>query len=420
VDPPRPTRWVLLVAVVAVTVVLVAVALVQLADGPDPPVDLGEPTADLRNGRTFIQDNLWSTPEHQYAVWVAPDGTPFAGRRLRGSEDWEVTNLAQIPGNPLAAPTADDEHNVYAIAVDASGYVHVAGNMHADPTRYIRSVRPGDLGEWQTAEFARSSAEVTYPQFVGLPDGTLLFFRREGVAGEGTVHLDALDPGAAEWRHVGAVLASPETGESAYLHDVAVDARSGSVHLLFEWRATGGSDTNNDVGYARSRDRGRTWETTDGRRLSLPISHATAETVVDTRPANSGLRNSGGLTVDADGHPHGVIVLEPVPGSRALEHVWHDGSTWQRTELDGSLLDGRPAIATSREGRVWMFGAKGGRLEAVDITDGSDGPRRSLAAVPPSWEATFDTEALRRFERIEILVPDAAAPRVVVTDLAPG
>ena len=77
------------------------------------------PAADLRNGQVFIQDNLWSAGRHQYAVWVGTGGTPYAGQAPPAGPRWKIVNLARLPGNPLAAPTADDEHNVYAVGVDA-------------------------------------------------------------------------------------------------------------------------------------------------------------------------------------------------------------------------------------------------------------------------------------------------------------
>src|SRR5262245_42723955 len=92
---------------------------------------------DLRNGQVFIQDNLWTTRTHQYAVWVGDTGTPYAARRARGSQTWKIVDLAKLRGNPLGAPTADDLHNVYAIATDARGGVHIAGNLHLSPFRYL-------------------------------------------------------------------------------------------------------------------------------------------------------------------------------------------------------------------------------------------------------------------------------------------
>src|SRR5262249_39290001 len=154
----------------------------------------------------------------QFAVWVGPDGTPFAGMRQRCSATWQRVNLATLPGNPLHAPTGSDLHDVFTVAVDSLGYVHIVGNMHGQPLRYIRSSSPGEITTGMTPPMPGASDVITYPQLVRLPDGTLLFWRREGVAGNGRILLDALDPGATAWRLVGTVLDGRPTGESPYLH----------------------------------------------------------------------------------------------------------------------------------------------------------------------------------------------------------
>lgn len=396
-------------SVVAV-VVLVAVGL--SFDAPR--------AADLRNGRAFIQDNLWSTASDQYAVWVGLDGTPYAGRRRRDGTGWEVVNLARLPGNPLAAPTADDEHNVYAIATDAMGGVHIAGNMHDDRLRYVRS-GPGGFGTWKETPAPAQHDRVTYPAFTSLPDGTLLFWRRVGSSGQGRIELDTLAPGASSWRSIGMVLDGRPSGEGPYLNHVAVDPASGTIHLLFQWRGSRDATTTNDVGYARSADEGRTWQASDGTPVSMPITHASAETVIDTRPSGSGLQNQGGLTVDAGGRPHGVLTFDLPGGGQVLEHVWADRGGWHREQLTDLGLSGRPQLAGTPDGRVWLLGVRGDEVEAIDITPGREhAPPQQLAQVPLGWEVNYDSQALARDGVVEMLIPDGSRPHVVEAPLTGG
>lgn len=407
----RWSRPIVLALSSILVVVLVALGLREPANGPVPD-------ADPRNGEVFIQDNLWTTAGAQYAVLVAPDGTPYAARRPVGSDGWSRVDLAAIAGNPLDAPTAPDDHNVYAIGVDASGRVHVAGNMHTDPLRYIRS-RSAGLGAWMPGPAPQPSDSVTYPTFVGLPDGTLLFWRRQGEAGEGRIVVDALRPGSARWRSLGTVLDGRPSGESPYLHHIAVD-RSGTIHVMFEWRGSTAVESNTDVGYARSEDGGRTWERSDGTRLQLPITHASAETVIEA-PPGSGLVNSGGMTVDAAGRPHGLVVFDRPGGEPVFEHVWLDRGQWEREELGDTFLDGRPALAGTPDGRVWMLGARGENLEAIDVTPGIERlETRTVARVPIGWEVNYDSQALARDGQVEMLIPDGGSPHVVVADLGEG
>ena len=392
---------------------LAALAVIAIRDA-----ETGSGVApDLRNGRIFIQDNLWSTKTHQYAVWVDEAGTPYAGRRQRGSDEWRIVDLGRLDRNPLAAPTADDQHNVYAIGTDSAGGVHIAGNMHGDPLRYVTS--DARLHGFRRTPAPDGASEINYPAFVGLPDGSLLFWRREGLAGDSVAAFDALRPGDRTWRPQQTVIDGRETAESAYLHRIAVDGSTGTIHMVFVWRTERGIENNNDVGYVRSTDGGRTWERSDGVQVQLPVTHATAETVVDTTSQDSGLLNAGGLTVDADGRPHGLIAYQRPIGEPAVVHVWLDDGTWQREQLEDLDLSGRPSIVGTPDGRVWLLGVRRGTVVAVDISSDRDRlPTREIADVPAGWEVTYDTQALALHGTVELLIPIGDEPHVVVADLS--
>lgn len=383
-------------------------------------ISSGSPTAekaDLRNGRTFIQDNLWSAGDRQYAVLVAQNGTPYAAVRHRGAEGWRSADLGTLPGNPLAAPTARDPHNVYVIGVDASGGVHVSGNMHNEPLRYVRDPS-GRLREWQRGPAPSRDSSVSYPAFVGLGDGSLLFWRRVGVAGAAVEKLDVLRPDAESWTALGAVLDGRPTGESPYLHHVAVDPSSGLLHLLYEWRGTAGVEANTDVEYARSPDGGVTWERSDGSRLDLPIVHGEGDTVIATSASDAGLLNQGGLTVDANGMPHGAVTFSQPSGGLLIKHVWLENGAWQTEDLADTGFSGRPQIAGTADGRVWLLGVRDGVALAIDVTPDTDRlEEQEIGPVPDGWELSLDSQALADRGAVETLVPLGATPNVLSVDL---
>lgn len=385
----------------------------------------GRPEIGLqRNGRAFVQDNLWTTGDEQYAVWVDEQGRPIAGKRALGDDAWTTFDLSTVTGNPLAAPTASDNHNVYAIAVDADGYVHVAGNMHADPLRYVRSLRPGDVTSWTAPGMVGADeSSVTYPTFARRADGTLLFFYRQGGSGQGDVLVNALDPGSGRWRRQAELIDGDSSRENAYLQHVAVDRRTGVIHVMFVWRGTPEATTNNDLSYARSDDGGITWTTAAGEPLALPLTHATAEVALDTPVQGSGLSNSGGLEVDADGHPHAAVLLHEPGAPNSVVHVWHDGTAWRRetvlTRIAGRL---RPAVVTTSAGDVLVLHADGRRagqstVWLLDVTPG----RERVAPVPlfevasARWEPVFDTQGLYRDDALHVLTPGAAGDCTTAT-----
>jgi hypothetical protein len=367
---------------------------------------------DLRNGQAFIQDNLWSTEQAEYAVWVDTDGRPWAGKRQHEDERWQTADLSLLPGNPLAAPTEDDTHNVYAIAVDSLGDVHVAGNMHGDPLRYVRTTRPGDLSSFEASQLAGPTESMTYPQFVAAPEGHLLFLRREGSPGDKRLVADRLERGGQDGRSLGPVVDGLALSERPYPHHLALDAMTGRLHLLVVWRGTQDVETNRDVSYAVSPDGGLTWQTSDGSPLVVPMTHATMELALRTGP-KSGVLNQGGLTTDAAGRPHAAVLFDPPGRERRIVHLWNDGAGWRTRDLAGDLVDGRPSIASLADGRLMLLGARDGTVQAVDITRGRSPAASSLVAVPEGWEATYDSQRLVREGRLSMLIPGGPQPRVV-------
>lgn len=364
------------------------------------------------NGTAFVNDNLWASGEEQFAVWAGRDGSPVVGRRRLPNGTWTVADLGDIPGNPLASPTEPDPHNVYAVAVDSEGYVHVAGNMHADPLRYARSVQPGSIDEWTAGTMVGTEeASVTYPAFVRAPDGGLLFFYRDGGAGGGDTILNRLAPGADTWQRVTTLLDGRASGESAYLQHVSVDPGRGAIHLMFLWRADESPSTNGDISYARSQDGGLSWEASDGSVLSLPITHATAEVVVATRTGALEVLNQGGLAVDGEGRPHGAFrARTPADGAGVL-HVWQEAGAWRHELLlaDRSI-GGRPAVASGDGGAYLLWTESQGRgRSTLWLTGLGDGPSTDdvmLARLPVAgWEPTFDSVALAERGRLHALLP---------------
>ena len=182
------------------------------------------PAADLRNGQVFIQDNLWSTAERQFAVWVAPDGTPVRGGRRRGSDDWTT---ATSPTRPQPARGADRRrsHNVYAIGTDRDRGVHVAGNMDANRLRYVRSRSSGCGGGAPARRRRRRQHQLSGVH--GAAGWDLAVLAAAGRRTRGSaLDADALQPGSA----MGAPRDDPRrrpAGESPYLHHIAVDPHTG-------------------------------------------------------------------------------------------------------------------------------------------------------------------------------------------------
>jgi hypothetical protein len=388
------------------------------------------------NSLPFTQDPLVTDGSRQYAVWISgPRRVPLLAWRDLPDGPWaEPLDLSAVPGSPFAAETKLDPHHSYALGVDARGSVHVAGNNHNEALRYARSA-PGDPTRWQAGEMIGSDEErVTYPAFVGLPDGTLLFFYRDGRAGHGDVYLNRLPAGSERWQRVGMLVAGRGSGESPYLNHVAV-SRDGAIHLSGCFRGKGGAAANRDVWHAAGDDGGATWRSAAGEALELPLTHETAPIVVPTPPHGSGLVNQMGMDVDTDGRPHVSYFHYDEAGATQVALASWDGARWHsrdlarlthRMETDTPIVDAsvaRPQIACTADGNVWavfraMHDGHGGWLSCIRCTPGL--PLHELPLYEGdlgTWEPTLDSRALRERDELHLLL--TPAPPYPVGEVGP-
>ena len=198
-----------------------------------------------------------------------------------------------------------DSHNSVVVGIDEAGYIHVAGNMHADPLVYFRSEHAFDVRSLQrVATMAGGPAEeqVTYPHFFNGPDGRLYFKHRYGTSGNGVELYKVFDAKTLKWRQLHETAFVDGEGErNGYFVGPTLES-DGMLHLAWVWRETPSANTNHDLSYARSPDLVN-WEASDGTPLALPIRLGTAE-IVDAVQVGGGLLNGHTpLGLDSQGRP---------------------------------------------------------------------------------------------------------------------
>lgn len=384
------------------------------------------------NAVAFTRDNVVTLPSGvQYAVWWDARKMPLIGKRAVGSDIWTTYDLSSVTGNPLGAPVLSDGHNNISVGVDSAGYVHVSGNHHNVPLRYVRTTSPGDITSWTTGMVGTQENSVTYPLFVNLPDGRLLFIYRNGESGDGDVYINRFDTSTLTWSRVSNPLAGSGLTpvQSPYLNQPCVGP-DGTLGLFVVYRISNQASGNHDLGYIKSADGGVTWTDAAGAPLTIPVaaSGVTAGATGSLLPlakasSGYGLINQSGAAIDSQGRPHTAVWLNdtspPGGANLTLHHIYWSGTAWVDELVIPSLNNGGQASTTlisrvstvcTNDGRTLLIYRKNradpDSLWVHDVTP--DQPRlepfRLCAIDLGGYEPTFDYTAVRTRNELNLLL----------------
>jgi hypothetical protein len=284
---------------------------------------------------------LLSRDGRQWVAYYDGDGRLVVASR--GGGDWVRASLDERIGW--------DSHTGIAMALDATGRLHLAANMHRSPLRYYREETVGDVRSLvrRSEMTGADESEVTYPRFLTAADGTLIFAYRSGRVGRGRDLLDAYDAPSGTWHRRFGLLDGGDT-RSAYWFGPVRD-QGGVDHLAWTWRDSNDAATNHDVCYARGDLARGTLARSDHEPLTLPIAPGAGE-VIDPVPPRAGLFNRLQLSLDDEGRPLVTYVKYDEYGSTQLYTARREPSGWTIHRTTGW---------TAR----WDFGGPGSLVEEI-------------------------------------------------------
>jgi len=287
-----------------------------------------------------------------YAAFWDSNMNPHVAKMKDGDSVWQTFNLGTLPGNPLVAPAPADEHNNLAIIVDGAGYIHVSGNMHRVPLNYVRSTAPGVITGWEAPGMVGTNElEVTYPVFVRLNDGNLLFFYRDGTSSDGDLVLNKYDTGTRTWTRVGMILKGHDwltaaDDVSAYPSRIVYDSTPNRMHMWWVWRDTIDISSNFDLCYMYSVDGGVTWKNAAGATVTLPVTPA--ETSVKVFAGGSGHVLTGAC-FDTSGNAHAAVRM----ADGEVRHYKRVGSSITYESLGTGM--GKTDLVPTPDGRIYAI-----------------------------------------------------------------
>ena len=383
-----------------------AARLVPLDDGDHATSEFGYGGASAINTVSFVRSSLKTVGDQQFVTWYGRhqfdanakfNNTIWIGRRTLGSPEWEVFRHPSFTAN-----TITDGHDVISYGIDGDGYMHVSWGMHGDAFHYSRSTAPVTgtapivLGP-DTTMTGRENT-VTYPQFLKLPDGDLLFLFREVASGNGDTFLNRYDTATKTWDNVHRsgntqlpfIKGTGWTPNyNAYPNMPQLGGPDGDDLLLtwcWRYEPVGGDSpanengyqTNNHFAFGRSPDAGLTWQRHDGTVYALPISRdgesgdpaTEAEQIMDI-PEGSSLINQASSCLDAEGNPVIASWWAPETASDNYRRQYmvvfrDDDGVWQKRAVSNRTIDpagtkydenhvrnlGRPIVVHDDSGRI--------------------------------------------------------------------
>ena len=283
-------------------------------------------------------DRVWSGHTVPFAISTGKDKLYLAY--------YDANRQLTVAQRPLNAPShwvyhkldtwlGWDSHNLIAMALDRSGALHIAANMHVDPLTMFRSDAGGDVRNLRRVPLMVDAAlekAMTYPVFLKNQQGQLIFKYRNGSSGRGDEIYTVYDEKSQTWAALtDSPLVDGEGKRNAYFMG-PVKGQDGYFHIAWVWRDSPSAESNHDLSYAKSRDLVH-WERADGSALSLPIRLKQAE-IVDPVLAGGGMINNNTVIgFDDDGR---VMITYHKYDAAGNTQIWlarHEDKLWKLRQI---------------------------------------------------------------------------------------
>lgn len=362
----------------------------------------------------FRHNSITSFGNYQFTAFYNDSGNVVLAKRALESENWEIKET-KYKGE------IKDAHRSISIMLDGMGFLHMVWDQHDNKLHYCRSIEP--FSNNLTDEIPMTGIKensVTYPGFLRMPDGNLLFFYRDGESGNGNLNITNYDTKTQSWSKTQENLINGEGQRNAYWQ--ACTDKNGTIHISWVWRETWDVATNHDLCYAKSTDGGETWCKSSGERYTLPITAENAEYIAKI-PQKSELINQTSMYADNKKIYIASYWATPESGGPQYHLVYFDGSNWKIDQITNrktafSLSGGgtkkipisRPQVFADSTGTIYMIFRDEERKSCVTaaICKNLETGNWQLKDLTPftvnMWEPSYDTELWKEKNLLNLFV----------------
>ncbi|WP_395344413.1 BNR repeat-containing protein [Ningiella sp. W23] len=286
--------------------------------------------------RSLAMDHAWSghrikpflltRGEHQFVAYFDSNRQMTVAHRKLGKV-WDYFKVDSWLGW--------DSHNYVTMELDSNGYLHVTGNMHANPIEYFRMSEPYNVRSLKRIEVMvdrELERRVTYPIFMLNQAGELLLKYRDGGSGNGSEIYNIYDVDSKTWSRLHSNQFLDGEGKMSAYFEGPIYGPDGNFHLIWVWRNTPDASTNHSLSYARSPDL-VSWEDSNGQAIELPLTLDKTE-VVDPVPPKGGMINNN-VKIGFDQKKRQVISYHKYDenGNTQMFVARKEGSEWRSVQI---------------------------------------------------------------------------------------
>lgn len=230
-----------------------------------------------------------------------------------------------------------DSHNYVVLAIDKAGYIHVSGNMHADPLVYFKSSKPYDINSLEIAPamIGKDEDRVTYPKFFTDKNDDLFYAYRLGGSGDGTNYVNRYNIQTTKWERY---LSEPlfegrNIGETRSSYYQYTKDSEGNFHYVWMWRWTPMVETCHQLCYATSPDL-KNWKNAAGETVQLPLRPDDKKLIIDDVPSKGGMHNGRHkIVMDAQNKPIIAYIKYDEAGLTQLYVSKFRDNKWQSKQI---------------------------------------------------------------------------------------
>ncbi len=321
-----------------------------------------------------MNTSSWHTPiasvgDEIYYVYVDRELRTVVAQKSGGVWRYQIIE---------AKTRLDAYHTLPSIGIDEAGYIHVVYNMHSTPWQYKRSKRPRDISEWdflgqyagdtpgaprpdlsacsgtcKSDWYGRGTAaipgnQITYPVFTNDRSGRLYLAYRECGNCAATSYFDrnwsagisVYDVSTGTWQRVQGRMFASDPGKLPLGISMFFDVRN-RMHVAWAYgfpydREIGAAnyfENPSKVCYVYSDDGGKSFISTDGMPVVLPIDYSSAPVALGhgwVSPHTNGYYSgTTAIAATSTSFPH-ILVFPRTTSETVYRGVrFHDGTMWR-------------------------------------------------------------------------------------------